>query len=135
VITSLASAPVPERTLAKISVLLQSNALKQALRPYCVGGPYGRLLDAETEWLGTADVQAFETEGLIGTGAAPAVLSYLFHRNEGELDSRPTLLIDKGWLDDTDFAQQLREWLKTLRKTPAGLHATYPWDSLAARTP
>jgi type IV secretion system protein TrbE len=126
VITSLASAPVLERTLAGLSVLLQSNALKQALRPYCVGGPYGRLLDAETERLGTADVQAFETEGLIGTGAAPAVLSYLFHRIEGELDGRPTLLIDEGWLalDDTDFAQQLREWLKMLRKTPAGLHAT-----------
>jgi type IV secretion system protein TrbE len=123
-IISLASAPVPERTLTGLSVLLQSNALKQALRPYCVGGPYGRLLDAETERLGTADVQAFETEGLIGTGAAPAVLSYLFHRIEGELDGRPTLLIiDEGWfaLDDTDFAQQLREWLKTLRKKNASV--------------
>jgi type IV secretory pathway VirB4 component len=38
------------------------------------------LLDAEFERLGEASVQAFETEGLIGTGAAPAVLSYLFHR-------------------------------------------------------
>jgi type IV secretion system protein VirB4 len=123
-IISLASAPVPERTLTGLSVLLQSNALKQALRPYCVGGPYGRLLDAETERLGTADVQAFETEGLIGTGAAPAVLSYLFHRIEGELDGRPTLLIiDEGWLalDDTDFAQKLREWLKTLRKKNASV--------------
>ncbi|HXW71023.1 MAG TPA: conjugal transfer protein TrbE [Methylocella sp.] len=123
-IISLGSAPVQERTLTGLSVLLQSNALKQALRPYCVGGPYGRLLDAETERLGTADVQAFETEGLIGTGAAPAVLSYLFHRIEGELDGRPTLLIiDEGWLalDDTDFAQQLREWLKTLRKKNASV--------------
>ena len=48
--------------------------IKQALRPYCVGGAYGRLLDAEAEHLGSADVQAFEIEGLIGTGAAPAVL-------------------------------------------------------------
>ena len=30
-------------------------------------------------------MQAFETEGLIGTGAAPAVLTYLFHRIEGRL--------------------------------------------------
>ena len=98
-ITSLASAPVAERTLTGLSVLLQSNALKQALRPYCLGGPYGRLLDAEEERLGEADVQAFETEGLIGRGAAPAVLSYLFHRIEGRLDGRPTLLIiDEGWL-------------------------------------
>jgi type IV secretory pathway VirB4 component len=92
-ITSLASAPVSERTLTGLSVLLQSNALKQALQHYCLGGPFGRLLDAETERLGAADVQVFETEGLIGRGAAPAVLSYLFHRIEGRLDGRPTLLI------------------------------------------
>jgi hypothetical protein len=32
-------------------------------------GSRGRLLDAEAERLGEADVQAFETEGLIGTPA------------------------------------------------------------------
>ena len=37
------------------------------------------------ERLGEAEVQAFETEGLIGAGAAPAVLSYLFHRIEDRL--------------------------------------------------
>ncbi len=35
-----------------------------------LGGPYGRLLDAEIEDLGEASVQAFEIEGLVGTGAA-----------------------------------------------------------------
>ena len=45
------------------------QALKHALQPYCVGGPSGRLLDAETERLGDAAVQAFETEGLIGDRA------------------------------------------------------------------
>ena len=123
-LTSLASAPVEERTLTGLTVLLQSNDLKQALRPYCVGGPYGRLLDAESEHLGQASVQAFETEGLIGAGAAPAVLAYLFHRIGDRLDGRPTLLIvDEGWLalDDEGFAVQLREWLKTLRKKNASV--------------
>ena len=123
-LTSLASAPVEERTLTGLAVLLQSNDLKQALRPYCVGGPYGRLLDAEHEYLGTASVQAFETEGLIGTGAAPAVLAYLFHRIDDRLDGSPTLIIiDEGWLalDDEGFAGQLREWLKTLRKKNASV--------------
>ncbi|MEA2909716.1 MAG: type secretion system protein TrbE, partial [Bradyrhizobium sp.] len=123
-LTSLASAPVTERTLTGLSVLLQSNTLKQALQPYTVGGPWGRLLDAEAEHLGLADVQAFETEGLIGAGAAPAVLSYLFHRIEDRFDGRPTLLIvDEGWLvlDDHGFAGQLREWLKTLRKKNASV--------------
>src|SRR4051794_32553259 len=144
-LTSLASAPVAERTLTGLSVLLQSGALKRALQPYCLGGPYGRLVDAEAEHLGGADVQAFETEGLIGTGAAPAggpgarrgegnvllarapppaVLAYLFHRIEGRLDGRPTLLIvDEGWLalDDPTFGARLREWLKTLRKKNASV--------------
>jgi type IV secretory pathway VirB4 component len=123
-LTSLASAPIGERTLTGLSVLLQSTALKRALKPYCLGGPYGRLLDAEVEQLGDGSVQAFETEGLIGTGAAPAVLAYLFHRIEARLDGRPTLLIvDEGWLalDDEGFAAQLREWLKTLRKKNASV--------------
>src|SRR6478736_2138958 len=118
-LSSLASAPAGERTLTGLSVLLQSQSLKRALQPYCLGGPFGRLLDAETERLGTSAVQVFETGGLIGTGAAPAVLSYLFHRIERQLDGRPTLLIiDEGWLalDDEGFAGQIREWLKTLRK-------------------
>jgi type IV secretion/conjugal transfer VirB4 family ATPase len=123
-LTSLASAPSAERTLTGLSVLLQSQALKRALQPYCLGGASGRLLDAEAERLGEADVQAFETEGLIGTSAAPAVLAYLFHRIEARLDGRPTLLIvDEGWLalDDQGFAGQLREWLKTLRKKNASV--------------
>lgn len=123
-LTSLASAPVEERTITGLSVLLQANDLKQALRPYCVGGAHGRLLDAEAEHLGQASVQAFEIEGLVGTQAAPAVLSYLFHRIGDRLDGRPTLLIiDEGWLalDDEGFAGQLREWLKTLRKKNASV--------------
>lgn len=123
-LTSLSSAPVEERTITGLAVLLQSNDLKQALRPFCVGGPYGRLLDAETEHLGSAEVQAFEIEGLVETGAAPGVLAYLFHRIGDRLDGRPTLLIiDEGWLalDDEGFAGQLREWLKTLRKKNASV--------------
>jgi len=121
---SLASAPPGERTLTGLSVLLQSGALKRALQPYCLGGSFGRLLDAEAERLGEGAVQVFETEGLLGTAAASAVLAYLFHRIEARLDGRPTLLIvDEGWLalDDEGFAGQLREWLKTLRKKNASV--------------
>ena len=123
-LTSLASAPIPERTLTGLAVLLQSYALKQGLASYCVGGPWGRLLDAETEFLGEASVQAFETEGLVGAASAAAVLAYLFHRIEGRLDGRPTMIIiDEGWLvlDSPAFAAQLREWLKTLRKKNASV--------------
>src|SRR5439155_27318623 len=120
----LASSPMQECTLTGLSVLLQSNSLKRALQPYCLRGPSGRLLDAEFERLGEALVRAFETEGLIGTSAAPAVLAHLFHRIGDRLDGRPTLLIvDEGWLalDDEGFGGQLGEWLKTLRKKDASV--------------
>lgn len=121
---SLASAPVGERTLTGLAVLLQSQILKQALAPYGLGGAFGRLLDAEAEHVGEGAVQAFETEGLIGAAAAAPVLAYLFHRIEARLDGRPTLvLVDEGWLalDDPGFSAQLREWLKTLRKKNASV--------------
>jgi type IV secretion system protein VirB4 len=123
-LTSLASAPPAERTLTGLAILLQSQAMKQALSPYCLGGPWGRLLDADAESMGGASFMAFETEGLIGSGAATAVLSYLFHRIEARLDGRPTLIIiDEGWLvlDHPAFAATLREWLKTLRKKNASV--------------
>ena len=123
-LANLAGAPAEERTLTGLAALLGSKTLKAALAPYVLGGPWGRLLDGEAEDLGGASVQAFETEGLIGTAAAPAVLAYLFHRIGSRLDGRPTLiLVDEGWLalDDVAFGAQLREWLKTLRKKNASV--------------
>ena len=117
---SLASAPRGERTLTGLCALLQDNRLRQALAPYALGGPHGRLLDADDEQVGNADVQAFEMEQLMhARGAVLPVLTYLFHRLERRFDGAPTLLIlDEAWtfLDDPVFAGRIREWLKTLRK-------------------
>jgi type IV secretion system protein VirB4 len=119
-LTSLATAPVQERTLTGLSVLLQSNALKSALQGYTLEGPFGRLLDAAEDRLALADVQCFETEGLLHqTRVVLPVLTYLFHRLEGRFAGRPTLLIlDEAWvyLDNPAFAARIREWLKVLRK-------------------
>ena len=116
----LAAAPVEERTLTGLSVLLQSNALRQALAPYVLGGAHGRLLDAEVDRLGSASVQCFEMEELMHSKAAvQAVLSYLFAHFDERFDGAPTLLIlDEAWLflDDPVFASRIRQWLKTLRK-------------------
>jgi type IV secretion system protein VirB4 len=117
---SLASAPKVERTITGLTALVQMARLKAALEPYTIAGPWGRLLDAERETVGTDDVVAFETEDLLASkAAARAVLTYLFHRIEADLDGRPTLLaVDEAWfaLDDPTFAPKLREWLKTLRR-------------------
>ena len=119
-LTSLKGAPRDERTLTGLSVLLQSNALRQALLPYTLSGPYGRLLDADQDRLGTGPLQAFEMESLMhGRAAVLPILTYLFHRLESQFDGSPTwLILDEAWvfLDDPLFANRIREWLKTLRK-------------------
>jgi type IV secretion system protein VirB4 len=118
-LASLASAPPDERTLTGLSLLLQSNALRAALLPYTLEGPFGALLDASEDRLEIADVQCFETEALMGSAAVLPVLTYLFHRLEERFDGRPTLLVlDEAWvfLDNPQFAARIREWLKVLRK-------------------
>jgi len=119
-LTNLSTAPAAERTMTGLSVLLQSNALKSALMPYTLEGPFGHLLDADSDDLALRDIQCFETETLMHeAGAIMPVLTYLFHRLEERFDGRPSLLIlDEAWvfLDDPLFAARIREWLKTLRK-------------------
>lgn len=119
-LNNLASAPMHERTLTGLSALLQSNALKTALQPYTLEGPFGSLLDASSEDLSLAEVTCFEMDALMGqAGVILPVLTYLFHRLEAQFDGRPTLLIlDEAWLflDHPFFAARIRAWLKTLRK-------------------
>jgi len=119
-LTSLATAPVEERTLTGLALLLQSTALRSALAPYTLEGPFGRLLDAAEDDLAISDVQCFETEALMGqAGVVAPVLTYLFHRLEERFTGRPTLLVlDEAWvfLDHPLFAARIREWLKVLRK-------------------
>jgi len=117
---SLASAPKAERTLTGLAVLVQSTALSQALAPYTLEGPYGRLLDGATENLALTDVLHVEMEPLMQhKRLIPPVLTYLFHRLEARFDGHPMLLVlDEAWtfLDEPMFAARIREWLKTLRK-------------------
>lgn len=135
-LNSLASAPPDERTLTGLALLLQSNKLRTALSNYTLDGPHGRLLDAAEQGFALADIQCFETEGLMGqAGAVTPVLTYLFHRLEERFDGRPTLLIlDEAWifLDHPVFAARIREWLKTLRKKNVSvIFATQSLDDVA----
>jgi hypothetical protein len=112
---------IQERTLTGLRTLVQDKAIKDALASYCLDGPYGRLLDAETETLSVARWQVFEMHELMKSypNAVMPLLTYLFHRLDQRFGKAPTLLIlDEGWLflDDPVFAPKIREWLKTLRK-------------------
>jgi len=119
-LSNLAAAPWPERTLTGLATLLQRSDLRQALQPYTLEGPYGRLLDADDDRLSLGAVQGFEMAELMHqAGAVLPVLTYLFHRLEAQFDGKPALLIlDEAWLflDNPAFAARIREWLKTLRK-------------------
>lgn len=119
-LSNLAAAPQPERTLTGLTTLLQRNDLRQALQPYTLEGPHGRLLDADEDRLTLGAVQCFEMEELMHQQSAVLpVLTYLFHRLDQKFDGRPALLIlDEAWLflDNPAFAARIREWLKTLRK-------------------
>ena len=123
---SLAAAPREERTLSGLFNLLQDHEAKEALRPFCVGGPFGGLFDADRDPLHAADGgragrwQAFEMEELMThPRAVAAALGYLFHALDKRFDGSPTLLVlDEAWLflDHPLFRTKIREWLKTLRK-------------------
>ncbi|WP_028349831.1 conjugal transfer protein TrbE [Bradyrhizobium murdochi] len=117
---SLGTAPICQRTMTGLVALLARDALRQALQPYTLEGPYGRFLDADADRLSSADVLTFEMEELMALPELVApVLTYLFHTLDARFDGRPTLLVlDEAWvfLDDPLFASRIREWLKTLRK-------------------
>jgi type IV secretion/conjugal transfer VirB4 family ATPase len=117
------------RTLGNFCVQLQSLELKDALAPYRRSGSLGRLLDADRDDLDDSRrraYQVFEMSHLweMGTKTVAPVLRYLFHRVEGRLDGRPTLIvIEEAWrtLLDPSFGLQLKQWLLTLRKKNAAV--------------
>ncbi len=119
-LTNLAEAPQHQRTLTGLSAIVQNKAIRLALEPYRLGGPYGTILDADHENLKLYHFECFEMEELMQTPEIIApVLSYIFHILQKRFDGRPTLLIlDEAWLflENSLFSAKIKEWLKTLRK-------------------
>lgn len=117
---NLAAGPRDQRTLTLLVATLQDWVLKDALAPFTLAGPHGRLLDADHDGLALADFLTFEMGALMAQPAVVGpVLTYLFHALERGFDGRPTLIVlDEAWLflDSEAFAGKIREWLKTLRK-------------------
>ena len=98
------------------------DAIKEALQPYCLGGKYGHIFDADStnmnidsNWL------MIEMGALMKLGEAcvtPA-LKYIFHLIESTFDGTLTLLVlDEAILffKNEVFADQFKEWIKTVRK-------------------
>jgi type IV secretion/conjugal transfer VirB4 family ATPase len=121
------------RTLSVLKSLVQDDKIREALEPFTLAGPYGYLFDASEELSDNNSWQVFETGELFEqkTAIKPA-LSYLFHRLGQRFDGKPTLLIlDEAWLflEDSNFAKKIKQWLKELRKS--NVYVIFATQSLA----
>lgn len=118
---TLKGAPKEQRTFTGLQALCQNAQLRDALQLYTLAGSYGALFDADEDGLKEHPWLLFEMGTVMSMGerVVVPVLRYLFHRIEQRLDGRPTLLVlDESWLflQNAQFAAQLQNWLKTLRK-------------------
>ena len=110
------------RTLSEFSIIIQDEAIRDAIRQYTVDGSMGHLLDAEHDGLSLSDFTVFEIEELMNLGEKYAlpVLLYLFRRIERSLRGQPAaIILDEAWimLGHPAFRAKIREWLKVLRKS------------------
>lgn len=125
----LAGMPIKQRTLTSFRQAINYydenrgiDTIKEALEPYCLGGKYGEIFDADdtnielnTKWL------MIEMGSLLKLGDAcvtPA-LKYIFHLIEKKFDGTFSLLVlDEAFLffKNPIFADQFKEWIKTVRK-------------------
>lgn len=132
-LSMLAAQEPASRTLSVFKSLVQDARIREALEPFSIAGPYGFLFDAYEENASDNLWQVFETSELFEQKSAikPA-LSYLFHRLSKSFDGKATLLIlDEAWLflDDSMFAQRIKQWLKELRKL--NVYVIFATQSLA----
>ena len=110
------------KTLSEFSIIIQDEAIRDAIRQYTVDGAMGHLLDAEQDGLSLSDFTVFEIEELMNLGEKYAlpVLLYLFRRIERSLRGQPAaIILDEAWimLGHPAFRAKIREWLKVLRKS------------------
>ncbi len=117
--------PEQERTLTALYLTLPPS-LQAALEPYTVRGPFGMLLDGNSAKLADARMQTYELGGVSKMSeaiVAPLLLT-LFAMIERSLTGDPVLIVvEEAWsaLLRPEFAQQLQEWLLTLRKRNASV--------------
>lgn len=109
------------KTMSELSLTVQDEQIRDALRQYTVDGNMGHLLDADQDGLSLSDFTVFEIEELMNLGpkyALPTLL-YLFRRIERSLNGQPAaIILDEAWimLGHEVFRAKIKEWLKVLRK-------------------
>ena len=119
----LATRPANMRSFTDLAQLVQTREIRQVLGLYetdLAGG----MLNAREDTVVAGRFTVFELEQLMEMGDAHVVpvLLYLFRMIERALDGSPTIIcLDEAWLvlQHPLFEEQLKMWLKVLRKANA----------------
>jgi type IV secretion/conjugal transfer VirB4 family ATPase len=123
----LGDRPPEERTIRALVMHVQDLEIRAAMEQYTGTGPYGYLLDGDTDGFAGGNVHTFEMHRLMSLGDKIVVptLLHLFRQIELRLRSnRPTFIpIDEAWeaLTRSLFAAKIEEWLRTIRKANGAL--------------
>lgn len=121
---------IPEdRTMLTLCSYLQDMSLKEAFQPLTANGPYGRIFDSNKEVMNFSSWTVFETTKLMESAQQHSnvigtTLLYIFHRIKQQLTGRPTIIdLDECWVyfDDPLFVNEIKQWLKELRKYNASV--------------
>ncbi|MCF0163101.1 MAG: conjugal transfer protein TrbE [Fusobacterium necrophorum] len=121
-LNSMSTLPVSERTITQLELTLQNHELRDAIHPYTNDGAFGQYFDGNEDFFNPEySWQVFEMDTVMNSSVVSIpLLKYLFHKLEVEMfNGKYTILIlDECWkmLDNPQFAEKLREWLKELRK-------------------
>lgn len=103
------------------------NTIRLAIEPYCAGGQYGSIFDADKTTLNLSKLMTIEMGALmrLSEKAVAPALFYIFRYLEklwnvptGEKQPLTFLFLDEAWLylQHPIFAKFIQEWLRTLRK-------------------
>lgn len=119
----LSTRPLSMRSFTDLAQLVQTREIRQVLGLYerdLAGG----MLNAKEDSVSTSRFTVFELEQLMEMGDIHVVpvLLYLFRMIERALDGSPTIIcLDEAWLvlQHPLFEEQLKAWLKVLRKANA----------------
>jgi type IV secretion system protein VirB4 len=130
-LAALATDKPKNRNITGFSVMVADKDVRAAIAPLKAGGLYGSLFDARQEVVSDNHFQVFEMGKLMEKSILPQALEYLFHyvnrifkvrETAAAIDTEQSglklLVLDECWkfLKDPTFANQIEDWLKTLRK-------------------
>jgi type IV secretion system protein VirB4 len=119
----LATRPQNMRSITDLIQLIQTRQIRQVLELY-ESDMAGGMLNFRDDSLSISNFMVFELEQLMSMGDVHVVpvLLYLFRMIERALDGSPVIIsLDEAWLmlQHPLFQEQLKEWLKVLRKANA----------------